>query len=69
MTLDNLPNPNLTIGEVASLIKLSDAAVRNLVRDRRIGHYRIGKRLMFTVEDVATFLEGRRCSPLATAGK
>ena len=45
--------------EVAERLKLSPMTVHRLVRDKKLGHYRIGSRVMTSAKHVEEFL--RRC--------
>jgi excisionase family DNA binding protein len=41
--------------ETAKILSISRATLSRLVQDNRIGHYRIGKRIMFTEEILKDF--------------
>ena len=47
----------MTVNEVARRIGISASKVYQLVSARRIAHYRIGGKIIFSEPDVASFLE------------
>ena len=42
--------------DVAKLLRCSSMTVHRLVRDRKLGHYRIGSRVMISVQHLEMFL-------------
>jgi excisionase family DNA binding protein len=47
----------LTAEETSKRLRISRALLSRLVRENRIGHYRIGQRTMFTEEILREFTE------------
>lgn len=47
----------LTIGEVAKLTSLSIQTLRHLTRQGKFPHYRVGRRVFYSQEQIAQFLE------------
>lgn len=43
-------------GEVAKLLRCSPMTVHRLVRDKKLGHYRIGSRVMISAQHLEAFL-------------
>ena len=43
-------------GEVAELLRCSPMTVHRLVRDKKLGHYRIGSRVMISAQHLEVFL-------------
>lgn len=43
-------------GEVAELLRCSPMTVHRLVRDKKLGHYRIGSRVMISAQHLDAFL-------------
>lgn len=47
----------LRIGEAAELLRISKSKLYQLVEDRRISHFRLDGRVVFSEEQLATYLE------------
>lgn len=52
----------LTLSEVSGTLRVSRSTVYRLVEGRRLPAYRLGRRLRFDRDDVATFLARRAIS-------
>jgi len=50
----------LTVEEVAEILKTSPNAIRILAWRKRIPHFRSGRRLIFSEQEVFGYLEGQR---------
>ena len=49
-----------TVDEVADRLHLHERTVRNLIRRGDLGHVRIGKRVLVTTDQLATFIDAHR---------
>lgn len=52
--------PTFDVAETAPLIKVSPRTLRRMAERREIGHYRVGRRLLFSDQDIAEFLKKSR---------
>jgi excisionase family DNA binding protein len=48
----------VTVKDASKRIGISRSELYRLVRDRRIGHFRIGGKIVLSLEDVDAFLKG-----------
>ena len=53
----------LTIQDAIRKLPVTERGLRWLVRQRKIGHSRIGRRLFFSQEDIDAFIESRHVQP------
>jgi excisionase family DNA binding protein len=51
----------LTVNDVAAMLGVSDQLVHKLLRERRLPHSRIGRRIIIRLRDVEALLEESRC--------
>ena len=51
-----------TTEEAAEILKCSKDYIRDRVEDGSLGHYRLGKRLRFTMDQLREFLDSRKVS-------
>lgn len=51
------------IKEAAPKLHISESKLRQLVAQRKIPHLRVGSKILFTQEDIDTFLAGCRVEP------
>lgn len=58
---------NLSVKAAARRLGISVSKLYQLVSARRIGHYRIGGKILFSEQDVEVFLTGCRVGVAATA--
>jgi excisionase family DNA binding protein len=63
---------NLPVKEAARRLGISVSKLYQLAAGRRIGHYRIGGKILFSEQDIAAFLSGCRVgvaadTPVASA--
>jgi len=48
----------MSIKEVSIFLGISQGTIHRLIRDGRIGHYRVGRRILFSLDDhIRPFLE------------
>jgi excisionase family DNA binding protein len=52
------------IPETASRLKISKFTLRRWIRQRRLAHYRLGRRVVLSQADVEQFLAANRVEPL-----
>jgi excisionase family DNA binding protein len=50
----------MTVAETAKRIGISASKLYQLAAARRIGHYRVGGKIVFSDDDVATFMQSCR---------
>jgi len=51
-----------SIAQASKILNVSEITIRRLVRAKRIQHRRIGRRILFTKEDLDSFLENSKVS-------
>ncbi len=62
----------MTVAEAADKIGISASKLYQLVAARRIPHYRVGGKILFSEADIAAYLESCRVgaiAPVATASR
>lgn len=57
----------MTVSETAERVGISKSKVYQLVRARRLGHYRVGAKIIIEEADVAAYLARCRVSPVGPA--
>ena len=55
---------NLTVNQAAALIGLHPETVRRLVKDRRLGHHRIGCKILIPRSVIKSYLEETYLPPI-----
>ena len=56
----------MTVREASRKIGISASKLYQLASSRKIGHYRIGGKIVFSDDDIAAFLNGCRVGVVAT---
>lgn len=51
----------LTVNDVALMLGVSDQLVHKLLKERRLAHSRIGRRIIIRLRDVEALLEESKC--------
>ena len=51
-----------SIAQASKILNVSEITIRRIVRAKRIQHRRIGRRILFTKEDLDSFLENSKVS-------
>lgn len=54
-----------TIRETAAQLKVHYKTVEKLIHDDELGHVRLGRRVLVTDDQIATFIADRRVDPVA----
>ena len=57
-----LTSPTWDVADAAPIIKVSPRTLRRMAERREIGHFRVGRRLLFSDQDIAEFLTKSRVS-------
>jgi len=63
-----MTSPLLTVEEVLERIPISRRTLSTLIKERSIGHLRLGRRIYFSEEDIAAFLASRHVDPIEDEG-
>ena len=53
----------------AKALGVSLITVRRLIAERKLGHYRVGRRVVLSTDDVAAYLAAHRVAPHEPVGK
>ncbi len=61
--MTTLDDKKLHLDSAAEMIGTNKYVLRRLVRQRRIPHYRIGRRIVFCCTDLEQFLQAHRVAP------
>ena len=56
---DSMPDSLFTIQQAATQLLCKPRTVRHYVKTKQLGHLRLGRRLYFSQEDIAAFIEHR----------
>jgi excisionase family DNA binding protein len=59
----------LNVVDAAEFIGVSQHTLRKFVRNRAIGFYRVGRRIVFDEGELSAWLQVRRVAPFEEAGK
>lgn len=50
----------ITVKETADYLRISQTYVRDLIRIKRLPHFRLGRRILVDKADLETWLEGQK---------